>query len=34
MHRLCFSFLLGFALFASPAQAQDDLGDALEAVGQ
>jgi len=33
MHRLCFSFLLGFLLFASPAQAQDDLGDALEAVG-
>ena len=31
MHRLCFSFLLGFALFASPAQAQDDLGDALGA---
>ncbi|PSQ74358.1 MAG: hypothetical protein BRD36_02410, partial [Bacteroidetes bacterium QH_7_64_110] len=27
-------FLLGFALFASPAQAQDDLGDALETVGQ
>ena len=34
MHRLCFGFLLGFALFASPAQAQDDLGDALEAVGE
>ena len=34
MHRLCFGFLLGFALFASPAQAQDDLGDALETVGQ
>ena len=33
MHRLCFGFLLGFALFASPTQAQDDLGDALEAVG-
>ena len=33
MYRLCFSFLLGFALLAFPAQGQDDLGAALEAVG-
>ena len=33
MHHLCLSFLLGFALLASPAQGQDDLGAALEAVG-